>query len=72
MPVLNRFDDYDTCMGLNQKNAVYCVVASQIHPDNNSKLYNFIAVSPELFLNYENLKCLFAEHFQPHKNEIST
>lgn len=39
MPAIYRFDDYELCMGINDKNAIYCIVNTYIQPDYNSALY---------------------------------
>lgn len=43
MPQLNKFDDFDACMGTFGDNAKYCYVRTALKPDPSSELYNFIA-----------------------------
>jgi hypothetical protein len=41
MPALNKFEDYDSCMGTYKDDARYCFVRTAIKPD-SSELYGFI------------------------------
>ena len=42
MPKIYRYDDYDQCLGLYDKEAFYCVVNTFIKPDEKSELSKFI------------------------------
>lgn len=46
MPDLYQMDDYEKCLGLQNdfesNEALYCLVNTQLKPDNNSELYRYI------------------------------
>ena len=42
MPELNKFENYDACMGTFGREAKFCYVKTALKPDKSSKLFNFI------------------------------
>lgn len=42
MPELNKFSDFDACMGVFSKEAKYCYVKTALKPDESSELYKYI------------------------------
>ena len=56
MPSLYKFDDYDTCIGVYQGDAKYCVVNTYIKPDNESELYRYIEVCRNILYFKKNQK----------------
>lgn len=37
-----RFDDYEQCMGIYERDALYCIVNTHLKPEPKSELYRFI------------------------------
>jgi hypothetical protein len=42
MPMVYRFDDYEQCMGIYERDALYCIVNTHLKPEPKSELYRFI------------------------------
>lgn len=57
MPELNKFNNYDECMAVFEKEAKYCFVKTALKPDESSELYRFI-------MEFSNIK---KQHFRHDK-----